>query len=192
MINIDSMSDLNYKLPILVSNGIGVLNHTAGHIIDKFDVVVRFGNFKITPETIPFCGNKTSEWMNGGNAHILPRPIEEVNKVIIMSNKDWWGLSSYDEGIPIRILEIQDYADILRSLSPDPNFRDFSLGLFAIVYYTRLYPAIYCYGFDGLSTDGHYYDKTHVVAQCHNSTIENHIRGHFKQTGKVIDLENYL
>ena len=83
---------------VIIGNGPSVLKSEKGDLIDSFDIVVRFNNFKIEGFE-KNIGTKTNYWFNTISSH-KPKNYSNISKLI-------WHSWNWDEKTDVRYEEIK-------------------------------------------------------------------------------------
>lgn len=159
---------------ILIGNGPSVLRHELGENIDKFDIVVRFNNFKIKGYE-KNIGTKTNYWFTW--CHFNVDNIKNLDKIYFHSwikdkntDKNYIKLKNMYNNI-----EIVDHGVLneIKQHIPDYPHKAFSTGLIAAHIMIKKYSQIYLYGFDWW-IDGlkHHYCDNADKGKLHKPKIE--------------------
>jgi len=172
------------KKVILIGNGSSVLDFLNGHIIDTFDIVIRFNNFKIKNYE-QHVGTKTDYWFTWYDFHLKDNlNLDRIYFHSWVKNKE--KDKNYNKIIKKynNIITV-DY-DILPEIKleiPEYPHNSFSTGLIATHLMLKEYNKVYIYGFDWWENrkEHHYNDKA-KIGKLHHPKLE------YKYFKKFIDL----
>lgn len=185
------------KTICLVGNGNQILKYQLGKIIDKFDIVVRFNNFKIDSYE-EYVGTKTDWWATRICSTIKTRNPSDFSRILGICN---W--CKFTPGIvPLIPSFIRQYPKLeLIDFNKCKKYNKFfgyqynknwlSVGLITLLYLleTETRP-IYIAGFGG-DPSQHYFKQQPQDFKYHNFTKENQYVEDLVDAGKIIRLRTY-
>ena len=132
---------------ILVGNGTSVLDYKYGCLIDSFDIVVRFNDFRIKGFE-EYVGKKTDCWVTCGDAH-----LEEINKFDRVVLHTWeYEHSLFVKEFGKRKFEITNKSEVSKIPIEWP-----STGLIAIYHFIKEFGYVTIVGFDWWEREKHHY-----------------------------------
>ena len=169
---------------VIVGNASTVLNHKLGHLIDKFDEVVRFNEFQIKGFE-EFVGSKTTIWVRNSSLDLKDQDHGQFKQVFLQSvefpNK-YTDLSLYQ-----RYPKFDD--DLLKEIRchVDAPGINLSTGIQALAHFSRQ-SKIWIHGFDSFKVKELYFEKMKETKNPRHSTDEVHYINFLKSQGRVIEL----
>lgn len=162
---------------IIVGNGSSLLNKPNGEVIDSFDIVVRFNNFKIKTFE-KFVGTKTNYWFNTISEHkqfqssperifwhtwnFNPHTDEKYKKLVEQNNK---------YNIPVEKTKKEHFVEMQCYMS-DMQYFHYSTGALAIWMLLKEVPQVIITGFDWWETDVHHYHNNGGRGTIHDPQKE--------------------
>ena len=164
---------------ILVGNGTSVLDHEYGCVIDSFDMVVRFNDFRIQGFE-KNVGKKTDCWFTCEDQHI--EEIGSFKKVVLHT----W---QYDRSAFIKEFSKRGKFEITKKEDVDKipvacNFP--STGLIAIHHFIREVGYVTITGFDWWEREEHHYgDAIHIRGNRHKPLQEYQVIKKLESDGKL-------
>lgn len=175
---------------IVVSNSPKCLDHECGHIIDRFDIVVRINNFVILNYE-KYIGSKTTVWVHNNNKKdIFKRNIDNISSVLIMSLNEPYPDDDISPKIKHLKTECEQLYKELKEITP--GYICHSLGGFILLYFLKRYKNVFSYGFDAFASYGHYWDKNHEDWEGHRNKYEPYVIDYLREKYGLIYLEDYL
>lgn len=164
---------------VLVGNGTSVLDKKLGNLIDSFDFVVRFNDFKITGFE-EYVGKKTDCWFTCGDYHI--RKMKNFKRVILHT----W---EYEDNFLVEKFSQSGEFELTKKKHVDniPVACNFpSTGLIAIHTFIREFGYVSIVGFDWWEREEHHYgDSIHTRGDRHNPLQEYEVIKKLESVGKL-------
>jgi hypothetical protein len=166
---------------IVVGNASSSLSYKLGHLIDEFDEVVRFNEFRILGFE-EFVGTKTTIWVRNSALDLLDKDEGQFKEVILQSvefpNKytDHSVYERYPKFDDEIIKEIRCHVD-----APGLNL---STGIQALGHFSRN-QKIWIHGFDSFAVQKLYFEKMDGLR--HSKNEKNYI-DFLKSEGRVVEL----
>ena len=192
---------------LILGNGPSCLDNPLGEVIDTFDIVVRFNQFK-TKTFEKFVGTKTTHWMINSNAETIQYIVDNGSKEIPTEKFDLFLYKSnkLESTIKINInklkkvlpsIEVKTLNKLTYETTEKPWYP--SLGIVAINYLIEHYPMIsplVIHGFDTLlgpkeCKDFHYFGTVSNISG-HNVDKEQKFLEKLISNGKLITLDNFM
>lgn len=169
---------------ILIGNSPSVLSKKNGHIIDKFDIVVRLNDFK-TNGYEQYVGSKTDILITNGNINREYKNLSEIKTVFVCCRsfkRSFQGIKNY---IPDFVIHETD--NIFHSFNNRSTLEKCpTTGLYACVFLFKKYGIIQTYGLNGLFSPSHYYNDNYFMDLTNHCTfLEN-------ETFKYLIKNNYI
>lgn len=180
---------------IIIGNGPSVLDKENGHLIDEFDVVVRFNEYVIKGFE-KHVGTKTTYWFNTVNflnKNTQFRMHNNYEKIVLHMwewnvEKDtlYKSFKEFYKDVPIEIVktnvttlyEIQKYMN-------DNSYFAYSTGAIAIWMLLKEFPEVSITGFDWWSSEKHHYSDKAPRGTLHNPQKEYKFITKLMEEGKL-------
>ena len=166
---------------VVIGNGSSVLDFELGHLIDKFDEVVRFNLFEIEGYE-KHVGTKTTTWFR--NSGPMPeRDESQFEKVIVQTvdfPNEWTDHSVYERYERVSDETIQE----IRTVVDTPL--NLSTGIQALGHFTRNHGQIFIHGFDVFDPPRLYFKPMNGVR---HSLDERKYIDHLKSKDLVVELQ---
>lgn len=191
---LDSTMQLQSNI-IIVGNGSSLLEKENGHLIDQFDIVVRFNEYKIKGYE-KYVGTKTTYWFNTvnfQNKQNESRMFVNYSKIFLHIwqwdiNKDPLFKSFkqfYQDRIELiktqesTIIEIQKFVN-------DFSYFNYSTGAIAIWMLLKEHPKVVITGFDWwIPNKKHHYSDNVPIGTTHKPDKEYNLISKLIEEGKV-------
>ena len=166
-------SNTNQPRIILIGNGTSVLDQPLGHLIDQFDIVVRFNSFKQTGLE-QFTGTKLHTWFTCNTHH--KANMSQFDQVLVHTWADPAECKIWQQLVAL-------YPECKRvakdKLVPQTGLKAPSTGLIAIHHFLEQADQIWLHGFDWWERTEHHY-------------ADNESRGTIHQPAAELDVINRL
>jgi len=188
----NEISKLGSKI-IVIGNSPDIMKHKKGKLIDNFDIVVRFNEFKYIPE---YTGKKTTIWVT---YYATDKKIDCKYKIFLYNcNKFNYDIKTNTKKMLgcFNILGIYDNNSIVRKIPNDVYYykNKYILptsGLSLILYLLKFNKIIHIHGFSFDTT--HYYNDyeqylTNKTITPHDYDAEKEIINNLIKKGRIIKL----